>query len=397
MSRKTVSRLFSESTSNYCPRQFYQLLTALALFLTVPYSLFAQNPTPPNLGGAANFGLLSGVSITSNTPIYVYGKVGAVNSVNSQITSSENPVIQYNSSPVPEALLMLDSAILYCNALPATSISQTLAGQNLSEGVYSISGNALLSSGSPLVLNGDSLSVFIFNITDSLDISADAMITLNGVLAKNIYWNVGKNFVLNNNAIFFGVLLVNQKSTVNGYMFGTTSILSSSEIILSHIDESIGHNYFFSISNLTPFTNPQGSCNTMPACLLNMVRNGEFEELILPSPGGCPSGRSNMGTILANPVISCHWRDGNAGTAEYYNSCSSIPISTGVFHNGILGNYHFPTLTSFNGGNGFAGFIATREYIQQDLQTNLTQDKWYYGEFYTIRSDQAIKGVDNIG
>ncbi|MGB3079850.1 MAG: gliding motility-associated C-terminal domain-containing protein [Saprospiraceae bacterium] len=104
----------------------------------------------------------------------------------------------------------------------------------------------------------------------------------------------------------------------------------------------------------------------------NLVPNPDFE-----TNTGCPVGIGLGGDLLCNP-----WQNGNAGTCDYMNACTSIP-AVGVPNN--LVGYQYP-----HSGVAYCGlfvktvnnFMDYREYLRAPLTQSLLAGHAYQVQFY---------------
>lgn len=168
----------------------------LCFVIMMQYS-FAQ--TPPNLGVAANYGILSADSIIATDSAFVYGNCGAVSYISSYMNADS---LHLNNSRTSSALTSLANAKSFLSAQSGTSISNVLDGQSRNAGVYNISGDAILDG--ELTLNGDTNSIFIFNISGNLVVDSAIIYGIGNIRSSNIYWNIGGYFRISSMKFFYG-------------------------------------------------------------------------------------------------------------------------------------------------------------------------------------------------
>lgn len=171
----------------------------------------------PSLGEAVPFALLASDSLISTVPVQTSAGVGSRKFVSATITSTDTIVIKSMTDSL--ALAKVDAAIQYIKNLNATNIAASLDNQQLSAGVYQISGKATLNG--TLTLNGDAHSVFFFNLKDSLVVGNGATIVLNGVNRSQVFFRVNKGMRISGTATLPAVFMV-EKSIMGGSVHQAT-------------------------------------------------------------------------------------------------------------------------------------------------------------------------------
>lgn len=377
---------------------------------------WAQSPYQVPLGQAATYGLLSGGTIVAQDasgnalPIQALGKAGASGTIGAGVAATAGLFAQ-GSGTVPAALSDLQAAQTYCGQLnnQASPLPNQLNGSLLGGGIYSVAGDATLSQGGTLTISGDTTTVIILNIAGNLRLEARSQIVLNGVLARHVYWNVGKSLFVAAYVGFEGNALVDADAEVSGAHFGTGAILSTSSIRLLTISAAVGHNKFYAPSR------PSASCgSTGQNCSLarpgtELVLNGSFEDAIC-----CPTNISNMnGTSDA-----CFWKSAvTNATPDYFNGClprssspASVPSNFFTALSATTPARGYPVLalapnSPARKGNAYAGIIASspspadayHEYIYQVVPDQLVAGRRYYAGFSAHLAASSRYVVPSLG
>ncbi|MBK8873130.1 MAG: DUF3494 domain-containing protein [Bacteroidetes bacterium] len=212
--------------------------------------------------------------------MYVLGKVGSGGSVDSTISASDS-ILQSNSGTVAAAMAEAIAIMNDLDSINGTILSNDLSELNLFEGIYEISGDAILNG--TFHLYGDSTSTFVFKISDSLNVSQNSTMELHGVHPKNIFWRIEGHSNLEDSIIFYGILLSDSNITVssNG---GQLTLICETFI---DIKNPISENYFKhirSISNMfIPFQYVSlPTCNA-PVFDCNYIINPGLESGAIPN------------------------------------------------------------------------------------------------------------------
>jgi gliding motility-associated-like protein len=195
----------------------------------------------PNLGSAAGFALFTTVgAITSVPPTYITGHVGSnsgagtgFGNVNGNMYSS-NGITALCAADLLAAYGQLNSTI--AGFFPASPLGN---GATLTAGVYSLSGNTVLSNTLTLNAQGVSTAVFIFLINGTFASNAGAKIVLtNGALACNVFWKVEGVVSLATNSTLRGTIIANNAAinispgvTLEGRALSTGGAISVDKIL----------------------------------------------------------------------------------------------------------------------------------------------------------------------
>jgi len=179
----------------------------------------AANPLPIDLGAAAPFGVLAGLSVANTGASSVSGDVGSTPGVS--ITGFNPPGTltgeMYPGGTVAEQAQSALTAA-YNDAVGRTAdqtLTLDLAGMTLTPGVYRFAATAQLTGTVTLDAQGDPDAVFIFQIGSTLGSSAGSTVSLiNGAQACHTFWQVGTSSTLGANTAFSGNLLADASITV---------------------------------------------------------------------------------------------------------------------------------------------------------------------------------------
>lgn len=341
---------------------------------------------------------------------------------------SPNPMISAGLSD-------LSSAKSAMSAQTGTVINGSLEGQRLTQGVYTINGNALLDGN--LILLGDTSSIFIFNVNGDLIFDSALVYGFHKILPSKVFWNVsGKVTLLRYNTVI-GMILSTGKIEVGGLYDGYCGLLSLDSINISNAGSSslrktlITSTYYSQnlINKTAKITYDDSSCPT-PDYSCNLIANPSFEDLRNLGNGVyCPDLNGEL-------YYACYWEGDNlpyidnptwySSSDPYYignpelftdntncqqqqfSSDFAIPINKYIDQGSSTGQ---PTHT----GSDYAGIevsfrhtydsqsdIGTHtgdpayyidvhddERLEKKLPTALTPNVVYYMEFYTALADKS--------
>jgi hypothetical protein len=194
-------------------------------------ALETVSPAPVNLGTAGDFVLLakSGISTTGATAIvgdlgispvattYFTGFSQTLDASNQFATASIVTGKLYASdmaTPTPAKMTtaISDMETAFTDAAGRTLPAFTelgagdVSGLTLVPGLYKWGTGLLITTG--VTLEGSATDVWIFQIAQDLTVSSGAMVTLSGgALAKNVFWQVSGQMVLETTADFKGIVL----------------------------------------------------------------------------------------------------------------------------------------------------------------------------------------------
>ncbi|MDY0215591.1 MAG: ice-binding family protein [Bacteroidales bacterium] len=161
------------------------------VLLLMPSFMFGQ--IPPNLGVASEFVMFTTVGAMTNTGIsQLTGNVGTNNGAVSGF-GNVNGVMTYTSDAL-SALCSADLLLAYGelnSQVPTDFPANSLGGDTLISGVYSITGATTLNGVLTLDGQNNPNAVFVFQIQGPFSTGANSKIKLiNGAKACNVFWKV---------------------------------------------------------------------------------------------------------------------------------------------------------------------------------------------------------------
>lgn len=168
-----------------------------------------------SLGGAQNFSILGGSTVTNTGPTVITGNVGV--SPGSAVTGFPPGVVTGGALHANDATAVLahaDAGTAYAQvageaSLPANNLTgQDLGGLTLTPGVYHFNTSAQLTGTLSLNTGGDPNATFHFQIGSTLtSASNSSILLLNSLSEANIFWQVGSSATLGLNTAFQGTIL----------------------------------------------------------------------------------------------------------------------------------------------------------------------------------------------
>lgn len=174
------------------------------------------------LGGAADFAVLAGSSITSTGSTAITGDMGLSpgSSVGGFPPGVLTGTLQVNNNLSTQAKLDLTAA--YNDAAGRTStdivtLSGNIGGLTLTPGLYKSTSSLAVSSGDlTFDAKGNAGAIFIIQIASTLTAtSARKVILSGGALASNIFWQVGSSATFGTTSEFKGNIMAMQSITFN--------------------------------------------------------------------------------------------------------------------------------------------------------------------------------------
>lgn len=183
----------------------------------------------PFLGGAQQFVVLGGQSVTNTGATTLHGNLGV--SPGSSITGRES-ITFASGGTIHEAdgiagQAQSDARSAY-DRLVALTGGIDLSGQDLGSvglfrsGIYSFSSSASLTGAMTIDFANDPNGVVIFQIGSTLITGANSIVNvINGTSSNGIYFQVGSSATLGSNAVFAGNILAAQSIT-----FGSASSIA---------------------------------------------------------------------------------------------------------------------------------------------------------------------------
>ncbi|MDP9002431.1 MAG: ice-binding family protein, partial [Myxococcota bacterium] len=182
-------------------------------------SMCSQSPVV--LGGAANFVVLAGSTVTNTGPTSLTGDLGV--SPGTAVTGFPPGTVigaQHAGDPT-SAQGIADLTTAYNDArgrtLCSTSVAGNIGGLTLTPGLYTSTSSLAISSGDlTLDAQGDGSAVFIFQMASTLTTTAGRQVILSGgAKSTNVYWQVGTSATLGTTTIFQGTIMADQAITLN--------------------------------------------------------------------------------------------------------------------------------------------------------------------------------------
>ena len=183
--------------------------TSVPLGTASPYSALGASVT--NTGAATlvhgNLGVSPGAHTGSVVKFIGTGSYPAKMSLDSSTAAMGDVLTAYNCA---KDLTTSNSAL-----------TGDLAGQTISQGVYT-SGTAAISLSTSLTLTGSDTSTFIIQVGGALSTAATSIIVLNGVLAKNVFWivtgavSLGAGSTFKGSIISAGALSLGDRTSLEG-------------------------------------------------------------------------------------------------------------------------------------------------------------------------------------
>ncbi|MFH1320316.1 MAG: SBBP repeat-containing protein, partial [Bacteroidota bacterium] len=227
-----------------------------------------------DLGYASSFAILAGGDIIANDPINAIGNVGAIGSVSGNVSASDT-IFPSSDPKVQQAIADLDSTKNIIENIPSTAISGNLGGQTLGEGVYDITGAALLSG--TLMLSGDTSSIYVFIIEDSLVVETGAILDYRNVFPQKIYWLVKKSVLLGEGISFSGIIISSGNIISKSRNAGFLSLFTTNGSINLHNGDPANYLYLYSKIKLQNRTFPI-LCGTDVVARLHAQKNPSIQK-----------------------------------------------------------------------------------------------------------------------
>lgn len=219
----------------------------------------AIGPILPNLGGAADFSILTKSGISSTGITLVNGNIGVSPAAATAITGfgeildtsgefSRSPLVTggiYAASyaaPTPSkmttAISNMETAYTTANNLvtPAPVIglgAGNLSGLNLAPGLYKWSTGVLIDPNTTVTLTGGPNDTWVLQIAGDLTVSNSARVQLaGGAQAKNIMWVVAVKATLGTQVNFSGNILTKELISLNNGAVVTGRLMAQTAVTL---------------------------------------------------------------------------------------------------------------------------------------------------------------------
>jgi len=181
----------------------------------------ACRQAPVALGGAGNFVVLAGATVTNTGATSVTGDLGV--SPGTDVTGFPPGTIvgtQHAGDPTA-AQGVADLTTAYNDAAGRTlcpvTVAGNLGGQTLTPGLYKSTSSLEISSGDlTLDAQGDANAVFIFQMASTLMTTSGRQVILSGsAKSTNVFWQVGTSATLGSTSAFQGTLMADQAITLS--------------------------------------------------------------------------------------------------------------------------------------------------------------------------------------
>jgi hypothetical protein len=200
-------------------------LTLLLAALAVPPQLATAAQAPVALGGAGNFAVLAGSTVTSTGATKVNGNLGIWpgSSLTGFPPGLVNGTKHINDPTAQTAQGDLTTAFNDAagRSVAPISVAGNIGGQTLAPGLYKSTSSLAISSGD-LTLNGQGNlnAVFIFQMASTLvTTSGRQVILIGGAQAANVFWQIGTSATIGSGSGMKGNLLADQSI---GFAAGAT-------------------------------------------------------------------------------------------------------------------------------------------------------------------------------
>jgi len=236
-------------------------LNLFILSATAMVNAVVSGETFVDLGTAGNFAILSKAGISTVPDSVITGDIGVSPIAATAITGftltlhssttystsgqvSGHAMAADYTSPTSSKLTtaVSDMETAYTDAAARSTTDATylnrgvlqtgeIGGATLAPGVYTFDRDVTISNGA-VTFSGTSTDIFIIQTSKSVKQAASTFVTLTGgALAKNIYWSVAEEFIMEDSAKMAGVLLVKTAvtmktgSSLNGRVLAQTAVV----------------------------------------------------------------------------------------------------------------------------------------------------------------------------
>jgi hypothetical protein len=156
-----------------------------------------------DLKSAMRFPLLTNDTLLVSSDVSVIGAVGVKNFLGGTVLATDSILINTSNSNL--AVRHLDTAIQKIDGFSASTLSATLNGLTVTEGVYRVSTNATLNG--TITFEGNSSSYFVIDIDGNLSVSDNSVIELDGIQWNQVFIRAG-NVTITGDAELNGFLLL---------------------------------------------------------------------------------------------------------------------------------------------------------------------------------------------
>jgi Ice-binding-like len=278
------------------PTRRLMLGISISILIVGANSLVALAATDPGLGGAGNFAVLAGTTITNTGPSWITGAIGAgaAGIAPGSFPPGTAGPQHVNDGVYTTAQTNLTSA--YANAVQTCTTDYTgvnLGGLTLGPGVYCQTTAPTLTG--TLTLNGSGIYIFLIGTTAApttlVTASASKVVLIGGAQPCQVFWRVTSSATLNTTTQFVGTIMANisismlNSATLNGRALARTGAVT---LDTNRIIQPTGCGY------AAPATVAAPTGNTLPATLPPTAA-----VVAPPSGGGAPPQGDSFPWILA--------------------------------------------------------------------------------------------------
>lgn len=232
-----------------------------SMVYTITADSTAQGPAAVLLGSSANFAILAKAAVSTVPASAVYGDVGVSPAATTFLTgfsltlvgttsatSTQVTGTLYGADMSPPTSTNLTTAVLDMQTAYSDAAGRptpdflnlgtgNIGGRTLEAGLYNWGTSVTIPS--DLVISGGANDVWIFQIAGDLRISANKQVTLaGGAQAKNIFWQVAGEVIIEAGAVFKGNILsqtaitMQTGSSLSGRALAQTSVAIDSATVV---------------------------------------------------------------------------------------------------------------------------------------------------------------------
>lgn len=232
-----------------------------SMVYTITADSVAQGPAAVLLGSSANFAILAKAAVSTVPASAVYGDIGVSPAATTFLTgfsltlvgttsatSTQVTGTLYGADMSPPTSTNLTTAVLDMQTAYSDAAGRptpdflnlgtgNIGGQTLEAGLYNWGTSVTIPS--DLVIFGGANDVWIFQVAGDLRISANKQVTLaGGAQAKNIFWQVAGEVMIEAGAVFKGNILsqtaitMQTGSSLSGRALAQTSVAIDSATVV---------------------------------------------------------------------------------------------------------------------------------------------------------------------
>ena len=283
---------------------------AVVMLLLFSATLAAQ--TAPPLGGAGNFAILGGSTVTNTGASTIVGDVGLFpgTSITGFPPGIITGTIQINNAVAQQAQSDLTTAY---NALAGQAFNTDLTGQDLggltlTPSVYRFSTSAQLTGTLTLNAQGNPNAVFIFQIGSTLTTASNARVqVINGGSNCNVFFQIGTSATLGTGTQFAGnILALSSITATTGSRVSGRLLARNGAVTLDTNNVAVCSPVQCPAITLNPLTLPNGALLT-PYNQTISATGGTAPYTFALSQGTLPNGlvfNPATGSITGTPTTA---------------------------------------------------------------------------------------------